>query len=223
MPRSRRPGRPATVDRAAIAEVVLELGPDRATMRSVADALGMSLPGLYHHVRGQPDLRRLAAEHILAESTPPDHGGEHWAHYLRRCAWFIRQMCDQHESLLGHLLDGVVDDDTRLAWISDSIEVLVAQGFDPKQAQTAWATITMLAVGNAVDVQRERRAVTDGGGWSVRTNAFVSARQADDVMGLRAVLSADVDPFSDESFERQLDVAILGVTQLYGVLAEPIT
>ncbi|MGJ6121452.1 TetR family transcriptional regulator [Mycolicibacterium sp. Y3] len=222
MSESRKAGRPPKIDRDVIAAVVIAQGPDRATMRSVADALGMSVPGLYHHVRGQQELRTLAAEYILAEAAPPVHvEGEHWAHYLRRCAWFIRRMCARHPSLLEHMLVGALDDDTRLAWISDGVEVLLGQDFDPAQAQTAWSTVTMLAVGNAVDSQREKRASAAGGGWSARARAFLTASTAQRNDGLRALVSSAVDPFTDDAFERQLDIAIAGISARFGFSATP--
>jgi AcrR family transcriptional regulator len=54
-----RRGRPQRIDLDAITEAVLELGTENATMRRVATRLGVSLPGLYHHVKNQDELMRL--------------------------------------------------------------------------------------------------------------------------------------------------------------------
>ena len=49
-------GRPARIDRDAIAEAVLELGLDGISMKAVADHLGVSVAGLYHHVSNRREL-----------------------------------------------------------------------------------------------------------------------------------------------------------------------
>ena len=59
-------GRPARIDRDAIAEAVLELGLDGISMKAVADHLGVSVAGLYHHVSNRRELLVLAAERSLS-------------------------------------------------------------------------------------------------------------------------------------------------------------
>jgi AcrR family transcriptional regulator len=71
----KRPGRPAGVTTAEIAEAALDLGLEKATIRNVAERLGMSVPGLYHHVRTREDLLAMAAAHSLgAVELPPPEG-----------------------------------------------------------------------------------------------------------------------------------------------------
>ena len=64
-------GRPARIDRAMIARAAYEIGLDRVTMKAVADHLGVSVPGLYHHVQGRDDLMRLGAEYSAAQLHDP--------------------------------------------------------------------------------------------------------------------------------------------------------
>ena len=54
-----RRGRPPRVDESAIAAAVLQIGTENATMRRVAEHLGISLPGLYHQLFRQGPLRSL--------------------------------------------------------------------------------------------------------------------------------------------------------------------
>ena len=54
-------------------------------MDRVADRLGLSVPGLYHHVRGRDDLLRLAAERTMSRIEAPEYDGEHWSDWLIRC------------------------------------------------------------------------------------------------------------------------------------------
>ena len=63
-----RIGRPPRIDRTAIAEAVLELGLDGISMKAVADHLGVSVAGLYHHVANRHELLVLAAERSLSRT-----------------------------------------------------------------------------------------------------------------------------------------------------------
>src|SRR3954471_24589766 len=95
-----RVGRLARISRPAIAEAALELGlDDDLTMKRVADHLGVSVPGLYHWVRGRDDLLRLAAEHALSRVHLPEDIGQHWATWLREGAHYIRDALDNQTPL----------------------------------------------------------------------------------------------------------------------------
>ena len=66
-------GRPPKVTREQIAEAALEIGLERATVRTVAEHLGMSVPGLYHHVGTREELVAMAAAHSLEALRLPEH------------------------------------------------------------------------------------------------------------------------------------------------------
>src|SRR5690348_8135749 len=85
-PARRRVGRPARLDRAAIARASAELDLDQVSMRSVADRLGVSVPSLYHYVRGRDDLLRMAAEQSAARLSVPEDSGQHWSVWLYQWA-----------------------------------------------------------------------------------------------------------------------------------------
>src|SRR3954454_12890200 len=90
-------GRPARIDRDAIARAVLEIGFDDATMKRVAEHLGVSVPGLYYYVRGRDDLLRVAAEYSLAQTVVPEDRGQHWALWLREWAEYMRAAMAERE------------------------------------------------------------------------------------------------------------------------------
>src|ERR1700723_2087576 len=91
LPEARRVGRPARIDRQAIADAVLELGLAQSNMKTVAERLGVSVPGLYHHVRNRKELLLLAAERSMAQLQLPNHEGKHWSEWLREWARYSRQ------------------------------------------------------------------------------------------------------------------------------------
>jgi AcrR family transcriptional regulator len=51
-----RVGRPPSIDRSMIADAAAEIGLENLTMKAVAERLGVSVTGLYHHVAGRDDL-----------------------------------------------------------------------------------------------------------------------------------------------------------------------
>ena len=52
---------------AAAAEVFAEEGYDRASIRSVAERAGVSVPGLYHYVRSKEELLYLIQVHVFGD------------------------------------------------------------------------------------------------------------------------------------------------------------
>jgi AcrR family transcriptional regulator len=211
--RSRR-GRPARVDADAIADAVLRIGVEEATMDRVAEQLGLSVPGLYHHVRGRDDLLRLAAERAMRRSDPPAYAGEHWSDWLVRCARYIRTAFASQPALLEQFVTGSMDDDTQLALIDEALDVLCRNGFTPQQALGAWAAVTDMALGSAVEQVRERRKIAEGRSWPARILAASGRRATSRFAVLPAV--ASIDPYSDDSFEERLTLIVSGIAARYG-------
>src|ERR1043165_7723087 len=105
-----RRGRPPRIDHSAIVAAVREIGTENVTMRRVAEHLGISLPGLYHHVKNQDDLLRLATESALVMSPPPRYSGEHWATWMRSYASYIRTVLASEPALVEKFVTGGVRD-----------------------------------------------------------------------------------------------------------------
>jgi AcrR family transcriptional regulator len=211
--RSRR-GRPARVDADAIADAVLQIGVDEATIDRVAERLGLSVPGLYHHVRGRDDLLRLAAQRAMSRSDPPVYAGEHWSDWLVRCARFIRSAFASQPALLEQFVAGSIDDDTQLSAIDTSLDILCQHGFTPDQALSAWAAVTDMALGSAVEQVRERRKIAEGRSWPVRILAASGRRVTSKFAVLPTV--ASLDPYSDDSFEGRLTLLVSGIAARCG-------
>ena len=66
----RRVGRPARINRQLIAEAAGEIGLADLTLKAVADRLGVSVTGLYHHIADKDDLMRLSLIHISEPTRP---------------------------------------------------------------------------------------------------------------------------------------------------------
>lgn len=210
----RRRGRPARVGAATIADAVLVIGVEQATMQGVARHVGLSVPGLYHHVRGRDDLLRLAAERALSRTEQPVYDGEHWSDWLRRCAWYIRSAFASHPALLEQFVSGVIDDDVQLEMVDHALEALCQNGFTPEQALTTWAAVTAVALGSAVEQTREQRKVGEGRSWPVRILAAAARRKRATFAVLPEV--ATQDPYDDGAFDERLTLILTGIATRYG-------
>src|SRR5262245_19965945 len=84
-----RRGRPPRIDRDAIARVAGEIPLSDLSLRTVADRLGVSVPGLYHYVQGRDELFALAAEQSVRRLPLPVDRDQHWAIWLYEWAGYI--------------------------------------------------------------------------------------------------------------------------------------
>jgi len=203
-------GRPARIDRDAIARAVIEIGYDDATMKRVAEHLGVSVPGLYYYVRGRDDLLRLAAEYSLARTPMPVDEGQHWARWLREWARYTRSAMAEPE-LMDHYRDGGVDTDRMVDVIGSTLDVLCRDGFTPEQAMVAWDATSRVAVGSAVADQRERALTDAGRPWIARIHAALVHRGPDEQPTLRALTASRAALGSDETFEESLTTMLIGI------------
>ena len=155
-------GRPPRIDLAAIADAVLEIGFDDATMRRVAAKLGVSVPGLYHYVRGRDDLLRVAAERALSRVELPEDTGQHWAEWLRSWARYIRSALSSRPELVHHFMSGGLDEARVEEVTARAIAVLVRDGIDPAVATAAWEAVSSMALGTAVEDIRSGAVDAEG-------------------------------------------------------------
>jgi AcrR family transcriptional regulator len=203
-------GRPARIDRDAIARAVIEIGYDDATMKRVAAHLGVSVPGLYYYVRGRDDLLRLAAEYSLARTPMPVDEGQHWARWLREWARYTRSAMAEPE-LMDHYRDGGVDTDRMVDVIGSTLDVLCRDGFTPEQAMVAWDATSRVAVGSAVADQREEALTEAGRPWIARVHAALAHRGPDEQPTLRALTASRAALGRDETFEESVTTVLIGL------------
>ena len=155
-------GRPARIDRAAIADAVLAIGLDQSSMKAVAAHLGVSVAGLYHHVKNRKELLLLAAERSLAGMRLPEDRGQHWSEWLREWGRYSRQAFVEEPEIFEQYLSGAVSSERLVEVVDSVILVLNRQGFSPAAALQAWDAVGRCAVGSAVDAIRQRQATEAG-------------------------------------------------------------
>lgn len=212
-----RRGRPRRINSEAIAQAVLDVGAERATMRRVAERLGVSVPGLYHHVKNKDELLRLAARRALGDAPPPRYAGEHWAAFLRTYANYVRGALSSEPALVEKFVGGQVADDGQMEYVAHALDALGAQGLEPDQAIEAWAAVTALAMGSVTEEHRERILADTGRPWTSRIFALTARSGPGAHPTLRAVAASGHDPFGDEAFDRRITLLLNGIAAQYSL------
>jgi AcrR family transcriptional regulator len=216
MATSRKRGRPARVDAALIADAVLDIGIADATMRNVAERLGVSAQSLYHHVKGVDGLHRLATERALERIPAPAFDGQHWDRWLRDWAEFIRiGLAEQPEYLTQYMVGAIEDDEMTL--VSDALEALCGLGLSATDALRVCSAVTNLAIGDAVYAARERSLGSDRRPWRARLFAFVASGPPEEHVALRALGLAGTQPCTQEAFDMQFDLLLTGIAVRHGL------
>ena len=205
-----RVGRPARIDRTAIAEAVLDLGLDGISMKAVADQLGVSVAGLYHHVRNRRDLLVLAAEHSLSRVAAPEDTGQHWDEWLREWARHVYGSFVQEPEILVQFMSGALRWEAMVDVVDSVIQVLGRGGFDAADAMAAFDTVAQCAVGAAVQEIRARGAANEGRSLLSELHRMVASRPADELAGLRSLL--DLPPIRiTPDFEDHVTTVLVGI------------
>ncbi|BBX25730.1 TetR family transcriptional regulator [Mycolicibacterium alvei] len=216
-----RRGRPPRIDKRAIVAAVVEIGSENVTMRLVAEHLGVSVPGLYHHVKNQDELLLLAAESALVTSPPPRYAGEHWATWMRSYALYIRTVLASQPALVEKFVSGGVRDEMEMECNGAAVEALTEHGLAPDDAMAVWAAVSAMAIGSVTEAHREHLHAESGQPWLARIFKLTAKRSASDYPALRAVAQSGFDPFSEDSFQQRMTMLLTGIAVQYGLPPEP--
>jgi AcrR family transcriptional regulator len=159
---TKRLGRPPRVTTAQIAEAALEIGLERATVRNVAAHLGMSVPGMYHHVRTREELLAIAAAHGLSELPLPEDHGEPWTTWLTEYARFVYDALVAQPEIIGQIVAGTIDTLRMAQHLERFFTVLANHGFSIDEAYAAYLRLTSAITGAAAS-EVGHRAMEAGG------------------------------------------------------------
>lgn len=202
-----------------IATAACEVGLDRVTMRSVAEHLGVSVPGLYHYVSGRDELIRLASEQTAARMKTPEDRGQHWSEWLFEWAEHSRSGFVAAPELLEQFLHGSVGFDRMLDLVDGAIGFLVGAGFTTSEARNAYTLVSQCALGAAVTEIREAEAAASGHPIRVELQRQVLARGPDELTHLRALAGTDGH---GAPFRTQVATVLAGIAVRRGEAWQPI-
>ncbi|MFC5745697.1 TetR/AcrR family transcriptional regulator [Actinomadura rugatobispora] len=148
-------GRPPKIDRAAIARAAGEIPLNDLTLGKVAQRLGVSVPSLYHYVRGRDDLLRLAAAQSATRLTLPVDHDQHWAVWFYEWAVYIREAFVDDPGLLTQYINGAINIEVLAEHVDGALGLCVRQGFSPAEAMQAYDLVSECALGAAVTFLRQ--------------------------------------------------------------------
>jgi AcrR family transcriptional regulator len=209
-PVRRKVGRPPKLDRQMIARAAHEIGLTGLTMKAVADRLGVSVPGLYHHVDGKEDLLRLAAEYSAARMQLPADRGQHWAVWLFEWAEYNRDAFVDQPELLRQYMEGAISAERTATTFELVLTRLVREGFTVPEAARAYVTVTEYAVGAAVNAIRERRTTADGHPPLAELHRVLAQGRTDEYPNLRTMV-ADLTAHPGDGFRDGLRAVLRGL------------
>lgn len=186
---------------------MIELGFDDVTMKGVAEHLGVSVPGLYHHVSGRDELVRLAADHQLATVEIPTSTEQDWETWLREWGWYSYRSMSERPELFGLYLADDLDADRAMQSNAVVLEHLIERGFTPAQAYEAWMAVSAVALGSAAIRIRLRTQEETGTPMRIKLHQVLLERENVPAEVL-ASMSEVIPLRSTAEFERQLDHVI---------------
>lgn len=208
----RRVGRPPKIDREMIAKAAHEIGLTGLTMKAVAERLGVSVPGLYHHIEGKDDLMRLAAEYSAGRIELPKDRGQHWAVWLYEWADYNRDAFMAQPELLKQFIEGAIGADRTAATYETVLSRLVREGFSVAEALLAYSAVSEYAVGAAVIAIRERRAAAAGRPAMAEFHRVLAQNDDDAFPHLRRMI-ADATTRPSDGFHEGLMLILRGICE----------
>jgi AcrR family transcriptional regulator len=206
----RKVGRPARVDRTMIARAAYDVGLDRVTMKAVAEELGVSVPGLYHHVEGREDLMRLAAEYSAAQIAVPVDHGQHWAEWLLEWAQYMHRAFVAQPELMNQFLHRAIGVERMVTHVDAMLALLLRHGFDPHEAMDTYVLVSQCALGAALTEIREAEGAREGRPDIVEYHRAISMRPPDELPSLRS-LATTARTTERPSFEDRIVTLLVGI------------
>jgi AcrR family transcriptional regulator len=210
-------GRPARLDREMIARAAYEIGLDRVTMKAVADRLGVSVPGLYHHVEGRDDLMQLAAEYSASRIHLPEDHGQTWAEWLLEWSRVSHRAFLSQPELLIQSLRGTTSVDRMVVHVDAVTGFLIRHGFTPIEARDAYTIVSRCAIGAAIADIRQSES---GRGLLAEYHRVLSSRTPDELPSLRQLVSVMQD--DGPTLEEQICTVLVGIAVRRGEPWKPI-
>jgi AcrR family transcriptional regulator len=210
-------GRPARLDREMIARAAFEIGLDRVTMKAVADQLGVSVPGLYHHVEGRDDLMQLAAEYSAARIHLPVDHGQTWPEWLLEWSRVSFHAFLSQPELLIQSMRGSMSIERMFVHVDAVIGFLMRHGFTAIEARDAYNVVSRCAIGAAIS---EIRQTQSGRGLLAEYHRVLSSHAPDELPNLRRLVAEMQD--DGPTLEDQVCTVLVGIAVRRGEPWKPI-
>jgi AcrR family transcriptional regulator len=196
-----RLGRPPRVTAAEIADAALAIGLERATVRNVAERLGMSVPGLYHHVRTREDLLAMAAAHSMGRLPLPPDRGQPWDRWLLEYGRFVYDALVVQPQIIGQILSGSYNTVRMVQHLEGVFTVLTRNGFTFAEAEAARRRLFRAVTGAAFSEVSRRASESSGHVPQDDLRRAAAALGPDSVPLVHEFLQSEAASEREESFD----------------------
>ena len=205
-------GRPPRVTAERLQLAILEIEGEVPTMASLARQLGVGVATLYSHVRGQDELRRLAADTAFdAWVLPIASAGTHWAHWLLGYARDARRMIERYPAVHGSrpLAGG------QLRYVERVLAQLTALGMSARDALYAFHQVALLILGVGAQIEATRMEQAQAGldSWGLFQDALANHPGDLPVLG---TLERKGVPELDVAFDELVWFTLTGIARRRG-------
>lgn len=147
---ARKRGRPPKISRGDIANAALEIGLDQATIRNVAEKLGVSVMGVYHHVGNADELRDLAIARELDKLLGPVGKYATFEDALWDCARRFHDLLTSYPEMILRMLGGRIKPDGTALYFESLLSCGARHGLSEAETFHAARCVLLSAAGAAV-------------------------------------------------------------------------
>jgi AcrR family transcriptional regulator len=158
---SRPRGRPRKVTTEEIVAAALAIGLDRATIRNVAERLGLTVPGLSYHVRTRDELLQMVSDRTLRVLHLQEDDRRSFPEVLLGYAEGLYELFSQQPVLIAHSVTGHAHMKHAGDYLSRLVERAVRDGYDAAIALENIRHVTTTVIGAAV-LKARAEAVRQG-------------------------------------------------------------
>jgi AcrR family transcriptional regulator len=172
------------VTREQVIEAAMRLGSRELTMTRVSKELGVSPGTLYQYVKDRDHLVELVAARRLGEMPIPTDVGQHWSDFLREYVHLLTRTLATHTSDLQQVLavGSTLEPELRLA--DRFYASMVARGFSIEEAVEIMTQVSVIAIGTAMGIGRDRLAVAQKGSMAAAIEDVLATMGPEDDLPL---------------------------------------
>jgi len=205
-------GRPPRVTPERLQQAILEIEGEVPTIPGLARQLGVSVATVYTHVRGQEELRRLAADVVFdAWELPAPSPRRHWADWLLEYARDARRMIERYPAAHGSrpLAGG------QLRYVDRVLRQLDDLGMSRNDAVYAFHQVTLLILGLGAQIEAIRREEASAGLelWGLLHDALAS--HPGELPALAGLEREGIPPL-DTAFDELVWFTLTGIARRHG-------
>ena len=188
-----RVGRPPRVSVQRIIAAALDIGLEQASLKQIADHLGVAPATLYRHVRNRNELLRLAAFELTLARRLPQGNAEHWSELATRYAETLFESFCAEPLLMNELLKGRLGPHAEIDLLEQFLQAIGQHGFEVEQGVWLFHAIGTLTLGAAAGAIGQQASGDAGHPWSTAMREALGRRDADELTLVRRVFPEAIE------------------------------